>query len=674
MFGEKDLSGDLPCDGENSVSSKFSRQNHKVLEQNIGNPDEKMNLSQKGLDFFKESSMNLDGFPSKPSKSAHNSGCQELTLRYLCENSKLVCSQKGKEVAFMDSSSQDEKWVERDFLNLNESGVNSSSPKRQAEEEVEEFQGENVTTNREKRPKLETLNLSLSLPDVSLSLTASNALQNNVERPMPTRSIQSLAPSRDNTCSNDFTAASLSYSYSHPFSHNPSCSLTHNSTEYYEYSVGRDDQIWCGGEGTNGSVHSRFRPIGDGSVALNNHGGGGGGGGGGGFSLIQGSRVMNKDSCNNSLYKTTSSDNLSFFPSELPARPRVETNSGDSRKKDSENLRGLESMDGGRARKLSRPERILREIVSEAIPIMAQIIQELSDETLESVKEYLKNLFLMSEKREELMALKKRLERRSDLSKESLSKCHKDQLAILVAVKMGLGSFLSAKIQLPVNKLVEVFLYMRCRNVNCQSILPVDDCDCKICSTNKGFCSSCMCPVCLNFDCANNTCSWVGCDVCSHWCHAACGIQRNLIKPGPSLKGPSGTSEMQFHCIGCGHASEMFGFVKDVFLHCAKDWGLDTFVKELDCVTKIFKGSNDFKGKELQKKAAELVSKLENKVMSPSEACNFIIRFFNSKPPDFTKLLFSYSPKRRKDPLDNILNLCPCYVKLQKLFHKCRLL
>jgi hypothetical protein len=50
----------------------------------------------------------------------------------------------------------------------------------------------------------------------------------------------------------------MSYSYS-VFSHNPSCSLTHNSTDIYAV-----------GEGTNGSVHSRFnfRPMGNGSVAF----------------------------------------------------------------------------------------------------------------------------------------------------------------------------------------------------------------------------------------------------------------------------------------------------------------------------------------------------------------------------------------------------------------------
>lgn len=637
MFGDTDISADLPGDGDTSQTNLSYR---RISEDNRENADEKMSFSQKGIDFLRASKMGLDGFPPKPLKPG-TSGSQELTLSYLCDNTKLgfsdsgkipmnsleKLSQKGKEVFVSENSNHDEKWVERDFLSLNESRGNSS--KREADEEIEERE-----RNIEKRPKLETLNLSLALPDVSLSLTASNALQNadSVLKPKPTRSIQSMAPSTNNTqttYSNDFPATSLSYSYSHPFSHNPSCSLTRNSTEYYECSVGRDDQIWCGGEGTNGSVHSRFKPIGD-VVTLSNHCGGNGGGG---FSTMR-----NKDSCN-SLYKTTGSDNYSFFPSELPARPRVDNHSGDSRRRDSENLRGLEGVDGGRARKLSRPERILHEIVSESMPVMAILIQEIPEETLESTKEYLRSLIGSPERKEELVGLQNRLETRSDFTKETLSKCHKDQLDILVAVRTGLKTFLSGKIRIPVIELVEIFLFLRCKNVNCKSLLPVDDCDCKICSANKGFCSSCMCPVCLTFDCASNTCSWVGCDVCSHWCHAACGIQKNLIKPGPSLKAPSGTTEVQFHCIGCGHTSEMFGFVKDVFMCCAQDWGLETLIKELDCVRKIFRSSDDLKGKELHIKADELVKKLETKMMAPSDACKFIIKFFNCKSPNF--LLFS---------------------------------
>ncbi|KAI3431200.1 uncharacterized protein J3R85_007929 [Psidium guajava] len=618
MFGEKDLSN-------GGHSSSFTAQNI-VFRQNKGNPDAKMASPEEGMDLFNSSKVGLDGFPSRGSRTGNSGSQQELTFSYMCDNSKLgflgkddpgdisaeKASFKGKGIALgSENLSKDggdcDNCVERDFMNLSGGGSSRwNISKREAEEEIER-------ENRDKKTKLDTLNLSLALPDVSLSLTASNALQNADPPPAqqkPTRSTNT------NTTyySNDFTAPSMSYSYSHPFSHNPSCSLTRNSTENYDYSVGKDDQIWYGGEGTNGSVHSRFKPLGDGSVALSNHGGGGN-------FLMQGA--------SNGFYRPTSSDNHSYFPSELPAQPRKDAVSGDSRGRNSDHLRDLEFMIGDRARKLSRPEKIVREIVLESIPLMAQTVQELSEEVLESTKEYLRTLVAAPERAEELAGLQKRLNKRSDLTKETLPKCNKDQLEILVAVRTGLGSFLSGKNRLPTGELVDIFLFLRCKNVNCKSFLPVDDCDCKICSGNKGFCSSCMCPICLKFDCASNTCSWVGCDVCSHWCHAACGIQRNLIRPGPSLKGPSGTSEMQFHCIGCDHASEMYGFVKDVFSCCAKDWGLETLVKELDCVRKIFRNSEDRKGKKLHVKADELLLELESKAVSPSDACNKLMVFFS---------------------------------------------
>ncbi|KAL3824258.1 hypothetical protein ACJIZ3_020287 [Penstemon smallii] len=524
-----------------------------------------------GIDFLGEKSTNnkiktVGGFD--PKRGAGNSCSQELTLSYLCENSKL-----GKEVIVSDENR--EMWVERDFLQLNDN-------KRGSLSEYLYHEGEN---NKEKKAKVvESLNLSLAPPDVSVSLSLAGS------NGRPSRSMHSLGPPSSYNNTNDFT---VSYNtHSHPFSHNPSCSITLNSnTENY------DHQIWNCGEGTNGSVHSRFRPIGDGTtVALSNH----------------------------HVYKTTtSSDNHSFFPSELPARPRIEDSS-------SEDLVLV-----GKVPSSSRlPERIVREIVSESIPVMAQIIQELTQETIESAKEYLKNTIANPEKKDELLGLQKRLERRCDLTHESLSKCHKDQLEVLVATKMGLGIFLSTTCKLPLAELVDIFLLERCRNINCRRVLPVDDCDCKICSTKKGFCSECMCPLCLNFDCASNTCSWVGCDVCSHWCHAACGLHKNLIKPGPSLKGPSGTNEMQFHCLGCGHASEMFGFVKDVFMSCAKDWGLENLVKELDCVRNIFMGSQDRKGKELHMKADEMLYKLQNKMITPPQVCDVIFEFFNYTDDD----------------------------------------
>ncbi|XP_060196418.1 protein OBERON 3 [Lycium barbarum] len=609
--------------------------------------NEKENSSEKNIDHkiieFQEKGIHFLEKSVSEVEKIETFGSQELTLSYLCENSKLgfqekvnleknllnsvekMSNYKGKEVMVSeDLNEESERWVERDFLQLNEKKGNLGFPKREAEKNEEE--------NREKKPKIETF-LSLALPDVSLSLAGSNRIQNG-DLPANLWPSRSIEPSNNNTratWSNDFTANSLSCS----FSHNPSCSITHNSTENYDYSVGSrrtgSDRIWNAGEGTNGSVHSRFRPIGDGGVTLSNHVGG----------------------SFNSIHRTTSSDNNSFFPSELPARPRI-----DGQSRGSGNLRRLENIDGGggRTHKVTRPERILREIVSESIPLMAQIVQELPDEMVESTKVYLRSLIATPERKDELISLQNRLDRRSDLTNQTLSKCHKIQLELLVAIKTGLGSFLSQNTRLPTEELVEVFLLERCRNVNCKRLLPVEDCDCKICSTKKGFCSECMCPVCLNFDCASNTCSWVGCDACSHWCHAVCGIGRNLIKPGPSFKGPSGTTEMQFYCLGCGHASEMFGFVKDVFMSCAEQWGEEALMKELDCVRKIFQGSEDLKGKELHVRADNLRTKLAKKMISPSDACNFIFQFFSGSDglSDFSSSNFPSTDFSKKSAVTDL--------------------
>ncbi|CAH8388980.1 unnamed protein product [Eruca vesicaria subsp. sativa] len=525
MIGEKDH---LAIDGECS-RTKTSKPLFSHLNNNNNNQSEKTSVR----------SSNLDVFSSKSSPRSAN----ELTLSYLCENrdlsEKISDPQKGKEVVV--TLSYDENRIERDFFNLRETKRKKSHQDDVVNEEV----------------KIDTLNLSLSL-------TASNG----VKRPRVTTTT---------SFSNDFTAPSISNSCSHggPFSHNMSCSMTRNSTDFET-----SDHIWCAGEGTNGSVHSRFRPVG--VLDVNPFSG-----------------------------KPSNSSEYSFFPSELPAAKGLSPNPEED-----------DSI---------KSEKVLHDVVSKSISSVALIIQGMAEETLEAAKEYLRNLIDSDslEHKEKLVNLQNQIEKRSDLCKETLSKCVKDQLDILVSVRTGLKYFLSGKIRIPMNELVEIFLFLRCRNVNCKSMLPVDDCECKICSRNKGFCSSCMCPVCLKFDSASNTCSWVGCDVCSHWCHAACGIREGLIKPGDSVKGPRGRTEMLFHCVGCGHKSEMFGFVKDVFVCCAKNWGTEILVKELDCVGKVFRGSDDGKGKALHLKANEMVKKLESKQISPQDASNFIIQFFN---------------------------------------------
>ena len=428
--------------------------------------------------------------------------------------------------------------MERDFLQLTETG---SQLKRQAENEEK---GEN---NRGKKPKTETLNLGLSLGS-------------------------------SNPASSDDCGASRSYShFSNPFSHNPSCSLTRNSTDNLDFSR-ETDQIWYAGEGTNGSVHSRFKPVGLESTAGN---------------------------------VNFSHHNSSFFPLELPAKPREDLKSSSGALKSSV---------------LPTHDAILKQIVLEPVQSVAQKLNELPGDYVEGLRVYVKNVLSLPEKKDELGSLRRKLERRVDLTPAVLSKANGFQLETMVAIKTCQPVFILSNTRFPVSELVEIFLRTRCKNVNCRSVIPVDDCDCKLCSSKKGFCSACTCTVCFSFDSALNTCSWVGCDVCCHWCHAICGLRKNLIRPGSGAGGVMGKTEMQFYCIGCGHVSEMYEFVKEVFVCCAKDWGVETLTKELDCVAKIFKGSEDFRGKELNAKAEELLRLLEKKVVSPSDACNSIVQ------------------------------------------------
>ncbi|KAJ6818115.1 protein OBERON 3-like [Iris pallida] len=515
---------------------------------------------------------------AQPSSSADPITTQELTLSYLCDNPKLGFPEKAPETLTLTLDKSKSKGkeiapIERDFLKLKREFASSAAAAADSSAEPD---------GREKKVKIESLNLSLSLTNSAPSAAAAAA---------PASSMR--------TANSEDFAPSLSYSQSVPFSHNPSCSLTRCSTENYSMSK-ENDQIWYAGEGTNGSVHSRFKPVGDGNTIT--------------FANPNGENT-NGIGGSNSVFRAAGSDSISFFPSELPP---------------ARTGKAAPSLESGRmgSSMLTRPDRVLRELVSDSVSQMAQVLQDFPKESLDSLKECLRNLMDAAERKEEFFTLQRRLERRSDLTVETLSRATKVQLEILVAIKTGIVGFLSGKTRISSKELVEIFLMMRCKNLQCKSQLPVEDCECKFCTTEKGFCSACMCPICLKFDCAWNTCSWVGCDVCSHWCHALCGLEKNIIRPGPNQKLDNGMTEMQFMCPGCNHASEMFGFVKEVFTCCAKNWGIDTLMKELDCVKNIFQVSEDFEGKELEKKAREMLSKLSKNQISPIDACNGMLHFF----------------------------------------------
>uniref|UniRef100_J3LLT7 Protein OBERON 3 n=1 Tax=Oryza brachyantha TaxID=4533 RepID=J3LLT7_ORYBR len=539
---------------------------------------------------------------------------RELTLSsYLCEKPTLASAGAGAgagpssppnpapATAAAAAGDDAKHCVERDFLHL-------SAPKRG------DPPGDDSSVVGGKKPRLDSLQLSLSLnsdgpappsaqpqgpppPPPAPPPAQPQAPLASLLQPVPAtdgdlRAAAAAAPAAPRRTYSATTARThsinsddMSYSYS-IFSHNPSCSLTHNSTD-----------IYAAGEGTNGSVHSRFnfRPMGDGSVAF----------------------------ATPPLKEGTSS----FFPTELPARMAAAAAAAQAGG----------SFDGGRGGlHASRPDKILRDIVSDSVAAMAHVLQDFPSERLELLREAVRSMIDSPEKRDELASLQRKLERRSDLTTETLGRANRTQLEILVAIKTGIATFVTGKGRVPSSELVEMFLLTRCRNLNCKSMLPVDDCDCKICSAKKGFCSACTCSVCYKFDCAANTCTWVGCDVCGHWCHVACALERNLIRPGPTLKGTIGTTEMQFQCLACSHSSEMFGFVKEVFNCCAENWNAETLMKELDFVRKIFAACEDFEGKGLHAKAEEVLSLLAKKIISPLDATNSILQFFKYGVTDYS--------------------------------------
>ncbi|RLN42012.1 protein OBERON 4-like [Panicum miliaceum] len=94
-----------------------------------------------------------------------------------------------------------------------------------------------------------------------------------------------------------------------------------------------------------------------------------------------------------------------------------------------------------------------------------------------------------------------------------------------------------------------------------------------------------------------------------------CGLRHSLIRKGQSASRAYGSTEMQFHCAACGHPSEMFGFVKEVFRTCARHWRIETLIRELQ-------------GKRVRDFAKQMLIKSENKGYHP-EVVKCAIAFFS---------------------------------------------
>lgn len=271
----------------------------------------------------------------------------------------------------------------------------------------------------------------------------------------------------------------------------------------------------------------------------------------------------------------------------------------------------------------SRIDRIsLREVARERVDLVAEKMKLMPEEHLEEIKNELRSILEGtggSHHIEEFLYLQKFVQGREDLTPTMLSLAHHVQLQILAAIKTGIQAFLHPSVNIPQSHLVEVFLYKRCRNIACRSALPAEECRCSVCANRNGFCNLCMCVICNKFDFEVNTCRWVGCDFCSHWTHTDCAIRDGQIGSGQSVKSSSGKAEMLFRCQACHKTSELFGWVKDVFQQCATGWDRDALLRELDFVCKIFRVSEDIKGRILFRKCANLIDRLRN---SPPDSFN----------------------------------------------------
>ncbi|KAK4476371.1 hypothetical protein RD792_015520 [Penstemon davidsonii] len=480
---------------------------------------------------------------------------------------------------------------------------------------------EQSTHNNPKYDKL-ALDLSLSLPNVLLPIDSQNRGQ-APGSPSHARSVQSF-PSSFRTNSDGFTA-SMSFSGSQQFTHNPSCSLTHNTYDF-EQSVGSkplfqgvDWKALSLDENKNKEV-----PALQGMPSRCN-----------GFPhQSQGNSIAMAQH----LRVTGESSKLPIgFEKQLSFNRHYEN--GPESSKDSRHL--TKEKDNGGIKRSNDPdgnkqllvveadfaESIITMLVSEPLHTMAHRFNNMAAQHTTCVKEFVLDIISNPSKQWQLSTLQKALRKRSDFTLDMLKKAHRTQLEILVALRTGFREFLLPKYELPSTDLAETFLNMRCRNLTCRSFLPLDECDCKICAQKNGFCRECMCLVCSKFDNASNTCSWVGCDVCMHWCHADCGLRESHIRNGRSAKGDPGTTEMQFHCVACGHPSEMFGFVKEVFQNFVKEWTAENLCRELEYVRKLFSTSKDGRGKELLEIATRVLTKLGNKA-DLQEVQNQIMSFF----------------------------------------------
>lgn len=589
---------------------------------------------------------------------------------------------KGKSISVTPDvahSSKDGLWIDRGSNDLATCPVDdmegpsrrgfelfSTSPVRKAEK------SDSLVLKKENDDSLAMgqLDLSLSLPNVLLPIGAQETATQAPGSPSQARSVQSLS---NTFCTNsDGFTASMSFSGSQSLYHNPSCSLTKNSVDY-EQSVGKSvgsrplfqgfdwQALSQQGDPKQKEVPSSQRTSMNGNGSLyqpqaswgvldtqalkGQH-----------SRALEGSSKMGSGLEKQlSFHKQISGQSRRHDDVRSPTQSVGSHDNGSNysfEKKRERSSGGLHRTTSQKGQEqllmggLDFVKTIIARIISESVPVMSRKFHEMSGQYMTHMKEGIRELMLNADSHGQILAFQKILQNRSDITLDVLVKCHRVQLEILVAIKTGLAHYLHLGDNISSNDLAQVFLNLKCRNVSCRSQLPVDECDCKLCVQKNGFCRECMCLVCSKFDNASNTVSWVGCDVCLHWCHTDCGLRESYIRNGNSTTGTKGTTEMQFHCIACDHPSEMFGFVKEVFQNFAKEWSAEYLYKELEYVKRIFSASKDIRGRQLHEIADQMLPRLTIKSNLP-EVLRRIMSFLSDCDSSKLAMTTNFSGKEQ---------------------------
>ncbi|PSS09985.1 Protein OBERON like [Actinidia chinensis var. chinensis] len=219
------------CDVEGSKET--------IVEKSM--PSKEEGKEDKGIDL--EAKVGDIVLPESIKESSEGSGIPKTILSAPVVGITQNIKDKGKSVAVSPSSVSDsavEAKVdgESDFL-LTCRDVDTEGPSIRglelfSRDPVKQQQKPDLSAlhkSKDEKLVLEPLDLSLSLPNVLLPINSHNMVQ------APGSPVHAKSTSTFHTNSDGFTA-SMSFSGSQQFTHNPSCSLTHNSFNNYEQSVG----------------------------------------------------------------------------------------------------------------------------------------------------------------------------------------------------------------------------------------------------------------------------------------------------------------------------------------------------------------------------------------------------------------------------------------------------